>query len=147
MCQIAILNFVTLCWKLQDSDLAHFEETCILVEVCIRSIGKFRNNTYVVCIVTKVLRAVLPGVRNGNKSPNQETGFGNRGHLKVLKLNWSLMIKGGHSYSFRTNLVSFRTFRYPLFPKTVSWLGLFCCFLQQDGSSFNWCQYNLLTFG
>ena len=31
--------------------------------------------------------------------------------------------------------VSFRTFRYLLFPKQVSWLGLFCCFLQQDGSS------------
>ena len=38
-----------------------------------------------------------------------------------------------HSCSFRTNLVSFRTFRLPLFPKPVSWLGLFCRFLQQTG--------------
>ena len=37
--------------------------------------------------------------------------------------------------SFRTNLVSFRTFRRPLFPKPVYQLGLFCRFLQQDGSS------------
>ena len=38
---------------------------------------------------------------------------------------------------FRTNLISFRNFRRPLFPKPVSWLGLFCRFFQQDGSSFH----------
>ena len=32
--------------------------------------------------------------------------------------------KGGHSCSFRTNLVSFRTFRCPLFLKPVFWLRL-----------------------
>ena len=32
-------------------------------------------------------------------------------------------------------LVSFRTFRRPIFPKPVSWFGLFCRFLQQDYSS------------
>ena len=42
------------------------------------------------------------------KSPNQQTGL------------------GGHSCSFRINLVSFRAFKHPLFPKSVSWLGLFC---------------------
>ena len=36
---------------------------------------------------------------------------------------------------FRTNLVSFRTFTRPLFPKPVSCPGLFCRFLQQDCSS------------
>ena len=30
-------------------------------------------------------------------------------------------------------MVSFKTFRRSLFPKPVSWLGLFCRFLQQDG--------------
>ena len=44
-------------------------------------------------------------------------------------------LKEGHSCSFRTNLVSFRTFRCPLFPKPVSCPGLFCCFLQQDCSN------------
>ena len=48
--------------------------------------------------------------------------------------NWSLRIKRGNSCSFRTNLVSFRTFRRSIFPKPVSWLGLFCLFLQQDRS-------------
>ena len=38
--------------------------------------------------------------------------------------------------SFKTNSVSFRTFRCPLFPKPVSWLELFCRFLQQTGSTF-----------
>ena len=41
----------------------------------------------------------------------------------------------GHSCSFRTNFVSFRTFRHPRFPKPVSWLGLFCRLLQLDGST------------
>ena len=36
--------------------------------------------------------------------------------------------------SFRINLVSFRIFRHPLFPKPVSW-DFFCWFLQQDSSS------------
>ena len=52
------------------------------------------------------------------KSPNQETGLGNRGHLKVLN-NTNMM----------TNLVSFRTLRRPLFTKPVSWLGYFLPFL------------------
>ena len=70
------------------------------------------------------------------KSPNQETGLGNRGPLEILN-DTKLILngEGGHSCSFQTNLVSFRTFRRPLFPKPVSWLGLFCRFLQQDGSS------------
>ena len=42
---------------------------------------------------------------------------------------------GGNSCSFRNNLVSFITFISPLFPKPVSWLGLFCCFLQQESSN------------
>ena len=33
------------------------------------------------------------------------------------------------------NLVSFRTFGCPLFTKQVSWLELFCRFLQQDSSN------------
>ena len=45
----------------------------------------------------------------------------------------------------RTNLISFRTFRCPLFPKPFSWLGLFCCFLQQDGSNAIH-NYFLLTY-
>ena len=49
-----------------------------------------------------------------------------------LNLNDTKLI---HSCSFRTNLVSFRTFRRPLFPKPISWLRLFYRFLQQHGSS------------
>ena len=55
-------------------------------------------------------------------SPNQETGLGNRGLLEALNdTKLILNDKGGHSYSFRTNLVSNRTFRCPLFPKPVSY--------------------------
>ena len=60
------------------------------------------------------------------KSPNQETDLGNRGHLKVL--NDTKLFLNVHELpllSLRINLVSFRTFRHPLFPKPVSWLGLF----------------------
>ena len=49
--------------------------------------------------------------------------------------NWSWMIRGSHSWSFRTNLVSFRTFRRHWLPNPVSWQGLFCHFLKQSGSS------------
>ena len=76
-------------------------------------------------------------VRSGKKSPNQETGLGNRGCLKVLNATTLILNDyGGNSCSFRTNLVSFRTFRRHLFPKPISWLGLFCHFLQQDSSSW-----------
>ena len=57
-------------------------------------------------------------VRSGKISPNQETGLGCRGHLKVL--NDTNLIQM-FSCSFRTNFVSFRTFRRPLCPKPVSW--------------------------
>ena len=60
-------------------------------------------------------------------------GIGNVWRFWIIP-NWSLMIRWGHSCSFRTSLLLFRTFRCPLFPKPVSWLGLFCRFLQQDGS-------------
>ena len=43
--------------------------------------------------------------------------------------------EGGHSCSFSTNLVSFRTFKRSLFPKPVSCPEIFCRFLQQDSSS------------
>ena len=60
------------------------------------------------------------------KGANQETGFGNRGPLEALNdTKFILNDWLGHSCSLRTNLVSFRTFRCPLFPKPVSWLGLF----------------------
>ena len=40
-----------------------------------------------------------------------------------------------HSCLFRTNWVSFRIFRRPLFPKPVSWLWLFFCrYIHQDSS-------------
>ena len=61
------------------------------------------------------------------KRPNQETGLGNRERLKVLILNDTKLILnhyGDHSCSFRTNQVSFRTFRRPLLPKPVSWMGV-----------------------
>ena len=76
-------------------------------------------------------------VRYGKKSPNQESGLGKRGCLKFLN-DTTLILNNeeAHSFSFRTNLVSFRIFRRPLFSTPVSWLGLFCRFLQQEGSSF-----------
>ena len=55
-----------------------------------------------------------------------KTGLGNMGPL--IALNYTKLIlndKRGHSCSFITNVVSFRTFRWSLFPKLVSWLGLF----------------------
>ena len=41
----------------------------------------------------------------------------------------------GHSCSFRTNLVSIRTFRCPQFPKQFLGWDFFCRFIQQTGSS------------
>ena len=70
------------------------------------------------------------------KSPCQDTCLGNRGPKEALNdIKLILNNLGSHSYSFRTNLVSFRTFRRPLFPKPVSWQVLFCHFLQQSSSS------------
>ena len=48
------------------------------------------------------------------------------------------MIRRGHSCSFRTNLVWFRTFRCPLFPKPVSWQGLFLPLLTANPAQFTW---------
>ena len=59
------------------------------------------------------------------KSPEQETSLRNRGCLKVLN-DAKLFLND--SYSFRTNLVSFRTFRRPLFPKPFSCPGFFFVF-------------------
>ena len=60
------------------------------------------------------------------KSPNQETGLGNRGSLNIL-CNTKLVLHENEwpPYSWKNNLVSFRTFIRPLFPKPVGWLGLF----------------------
>ena len=69
------------------------------------------------------------GVRSGKKSPNQETGLGNRGRLKVL--NDTKLVLNEHE----------------LFINPVSCPGLFCCFLQQDCSNYNimkWCEYKIL---
>ena len=48
------------------------------------------------------------------------------GQMKILN-DTKLILKdyGVDSCSFWTNLVSFRTFRCPIFPKPVSWFGLF----------------------
>ena len=49
-------------------------------------------------------------------SPDQETGLGNRGHLKVINdTKWDINKREWPPQSFSINLVSFR----------VSWLGLF----------------------
>ena len=72
-------------------------------------------------------------VRNGKKSPGQETGLENRGRLKLLNLE-------GHSCSFRSNLVSFRSFRRPLISKPVSCTRLFYRFLHQHYSSPTGCK-------
>jgi hypothetical protein len=48
------------------------------------------------------------------------------------------LIKGvTHAHLGTNNSVSFKTFRRPLFLKPVSWLGLFCRFLQQDSSTLH----------
>ena len=74
------------------------------------------------------------------KSPNQETGSGNRGHLKVLKdIKLVLNEHEWHSESFRINLTSFKASRGPIFPKPVSWLRLFFrSSLQQTCSDTIW---------
>ena len=43
---------------------------------------------------------------------------------------------------FRINFVSFKASRGPLFPKPVSWLRLFCHFLQQTGSNSFWVSFS-----
>ena len=48
--------------------------------------------------------------------------------LPTKKLVWEQV-------TFRTNLVSFKTFKFSLSPKLVSWLELILSFLQQTGSS------------
>ena len=70
------------------------------------------------------------------KSPKQETGLGNREPLEALN-DTKLILNDlqGQSCSLRTNFVSFRTFKCPIFPKPVSWLGLFLRFLQETGSN------------
>ena len=58
------------------------------------------------------------------KSPNQETGLGNRGHLKVL--NDIKLILNEHEsppHNFRINLVSFKASRGPLFSQTSFLVG------------------------
>ena len=55
------------------------------------------------------------------KSLNQETGLGNRGHLKVL--NNTKLVLNDH-----LGLIWY-------YSEQVSWLGFFLRFLQQDGSS------------
>ena len=61
----------------------------------------------------------------GGQIFSTEFGLGKRGDPKALN-DTKLIINGwrGHSCSSRTNLVSFRTFRRPLFPKPVSWLAV-----------------------
>ena len=46
-------------------------------------------------------------------------------NLDFFAVSYSTQALVSYSCSFRTNLVSFRTFRLPLFPKPVSCLGLF----------------------
>ena len=71
------------------------------------------------------------------KSLNQETGLGNMGPLEALN-DVKLILNDSecHSCSFRTNLISFKTFRCPLFPEPVSWLGLFFCHFIGEGKVF-----------
>ena len=57
-------------------------------------------------------------VKNGKKSPNQETGLGNRGYLKVM--NDPLNHLGSIWYHSEPQ-------GGPLFPKPVFWLELFFC--------------------
>ena len=55
------------------------------------------------------------------KSPNQENGLWNTGHLNDTKL-----VLNEHQRVTHLNLASFRASKGPLFPRPVSWLGL--CF-------------------
>ena len=48
----------------------------------------------------------------------------------------------GHSCSFRTKLVSSRTFRRPLFPKLVSWQGLFATSYSKAALILNYSSIN-----
>ena len=58
-------------------------------------------------------------VRNSKKSPDQETGSGNRVYLKVL--NDAKLVLNEH----KLLPYSFRSLGRPLFPKPASWLGVF----------------------
>ena len=65
----------------------------------------------------------------------QDTCFGNRGPLKALNDN-KLILKGGHSCLFRTNLVSFRISDVPYSLNQLLHKDFFCHFLQQSSSNF-----------
>ena len=64
-----------------------------------------------------------------SKKSNQVTVLRSRGSLQVV--NDTKLVLNEHEWppSFRVNLESFRTLRRPLFPKPVSWLGLFLLLL------------------
>ena len=68
--------------------------------------------------------------RKQQKIHNQETGLENRGRLKVLN-DTKLILKD----YLRGLLQDFGNIQN-LISKPVSWLELFCCFLQQDGSRY-----------
>ena len=60
-------------------------------------------------------------VRNSKKSPIQENGLWNTGHLNDTKL-----VLNEHQRVTHLNLASFRASKFPLFHRPVSWLGV--CF-------------------
>ena len=62
----------------------------------------------------------------------------NRGPLKILNgIKLILDDQGNHLDSYTISLELFRSFRGPLFHKPVTGQELFCCFLQQTGSSIS----------
>ena len=97
------------------------------------SLALLHHLLYVVLLEPSVVRNV----------PNQDTGLGNIGRLKIL--NGIKLIL--NACSFRINLVSFRTFRQPLFSKPISWLGLFLPFLTVRWLYYRNQSLRFLTFG
>ena len=81
------------------------------------------------------------------KSSWPVTGLRNRESLEVLNdIKLILNDLGGHSCSFRTNLVSFRTFRYPLFLIPVTGHELFFAVSYSKPALGSGCQFDNCVF-
>ena len=88
--------------------------------------------------VAEVYYESCVAVRSGKKSPNQETGLGNRGHLKVLN-DTKFILNDQAGPSCFLGLIWYQLEPSDLLYFTNQFLGwdFFCRFLQQECSTYN----------